>query len=154
MHRHACGHGHYWDCDGSAIRFGAPEPSQCMCLDHGVPMENGDHSQCTIELLECPVHQTEQVSFAESDLLPENQPEDDWKPIQMPDNLEEMFKSWVDDPGPNIGWCLMCNSAIRTENDLIPGTYSHNCAQGRAVDAKIRESHALQADPGGTPGNE
>jgi hypothetical protein len=64
--------------------------------------------------------------------------EDNWVPIQVPDNLEEMFQAWVDAPEPNIGWCLICNSPISTADDLIPGTNSHNCVEGRALDAKIR----------------
>jgi len=31
------------------------------------------------------------------------------------DNLEEIVQAWQDSPQPNIGWCLICNSPIRTE---------------------------------------
>lgn len=41
----------------------------------------------------------------------------------------------------SIGWCLMCNSAIRSEADLIPGTSSHSCPKGLALDAKIRQQN-------------
>src|ERR1019366_3773760 len=61
-HRHACDAGHYWDCFGTALRplMGDTEPSVCMCIRHRVPMEVGDHSACSIELLACPEHREEQ----------------------------------------------------------------------------------------------
>ena len=41
-HRHYCEQGgHYWQCDGAAIRGADTEPSVCMCFDHDVPMEQG-----------------------------------------------------------------------------------------------------------------
>lgn len=103
-----------------------------MCLDHGLPMEDGDHSNCSIELLECPEHRCGQADTTEPHV------EDHWQRIQVPDNLDEMFEHWQNDPEPNIGWCLMCDSPIRSEADLIPGTSSHNCSQGLALDAKAR----------------
>jgi hypothetical protein len=139
MHRHACGHGHYWDCACTAIPYSETVPTVCMCLDHGLPMEDGDHSQCTIELLDCPLHRTEQAGSAESRLLAEDQIEQGWEPIQIPDNLAEMFQNWTNDPEANIGWCLLCNSAICTKDDLIPGTTTHNCAEGWALEDKPRE---------------
>jgi hypothetical protein len=108
-----------------------------MCIDHRQPMEQGDHSECTIEVLDCPAHRNEQVATeGEANNIPV---EDGWVPIKVPDNLEEMFQAWKDSSEPNIGWCLMCNNPIRTEDDLIPGTNSHNCAEGRALDAKVRK---------------
>jgi hypothetical protein len=58
-HRHFCDHaGHYWECHGKALRplAGDTEPSVCMCRTCGVPMEDGDHSRCRVELLACPEH--------------------------------------------------------------------------------------------------
>lgn len=58
-HRHWCDFaGHYWECQGTATRplMGDTEPSICMCPSDGVPMEDGDHSECSIELLACPEH--------------------------------------------------------------------------------------------------
>lgn len=59
-----------------------------MCLDHGVPIDDGDHSQCSIELLECPTHSGEADA-------PEAQPGEGWQPLQVPANLEEMFDRLV-----------------------------------------------------------
>jgi hypothetical protein len=61
-HRHFCDYaGHYWHCDRTALRGADTEPSLCMCFDHGVPMEDGNHSRCTIELLACPEHRLAQL---------------------------------------------------------------------------------------------
>jgi hypothetical protein len=62
---------HYWQCDGAALRANT-EPSLSICFDHGVPMEEDDHSRCTVELLACPEHrespprQTELVPSADN----------------------------------------------------------------------------------------
>jgi hypothetical protein len=32
-----------------------------MCLDHDVPMEEGDHSTCSVELLSCLEHRADQM---------------------------------------------------------------------------------------------
>ena len=58
-HQHFCGYaGHYWQCEGKALRphTGDTELSLCMCPTHGVPMDEGDHSKCMVELLACPEH--------------------------------------------------------------------------------------------------
>src|ERR1700687_4860622 len=63
-HRHYCDHaGHFWECEGAALRplAGDTEPFVCTCIHHQVPMEDGDHSQCTVELLACPEHRDEQL---------------------------------------------------------------------------------------------
>jgi hypothetical protein len=63
-HRHFCDFvGHEWECTGTALRpiAGDTEPSTCICLKHQAPMEDGDHSECPIELLACPEHREEQV---------------------------------------------------------------------------------------------
>ena len=71
--------------------------------------------------------------------LPQNQQHPKgWVPIQAPPNLAEMFQHWSECKEPNVGWCLMCDSPIRSADDLIPGTSSHNCETGRALDEKIR----------------
>ena len=63
-HRHFCDYaGHEWECEGTALRpiRGDTEPSTCMCLNHQVSMEDGDHSMCSIELLACPEHREAQL---------------------------------------------------------------------------------------------
>jgi len=58
-HRHFCDYaGHYWECEGAALRplSGNAGPSECICLEHQTSMEEGDHSNCPVELLACPEH--------------------------------------------------------------------------------------------------
>ena len=61
-HEHFC-HvaGHYWHCEGTALRGGDAEPSVCVCVC-GLPLEGFDHSGCreNVELLACPEHHKEQ----------------------------------------------------------------------------------------------
>ena len=68
MHRHACDYGHYWECEGTAVRMESTEPSVCMCLNHGVPMEQGDHSNCSTEIITCPKHRAEQMNAPDGPL--------------------------------------------------------------------------------------
>jgi|SRR6185437_65182 len=61
-HRHWCeSSGRYWQCPGAAVRLFQAEPTICMCIQHGIPMEEGDHSECAIELLSCPEHRADQM---------------------------------------------------------------------------------------------
>lgn len=58
-HRHFCVVGlHDWDCDGKALRSGDREPSVCMCVGCGLPLEGGDHTKCEdfSEPVTCPQH--------------------------------------------------------------------------------------------------
>jgi hypothetical protein len=101
-HRHFCEFaGHYRDCEGIATRLLALEASVCMCLDHGVSMEEGDHSECAVELLSCPDHRDEQMRSMGYELgYPQESP--------APDAEESwMFKD--QDGNPIIGFCLWCN---------------------------------------------
>lgn len=94
MHQHFCDVcGNKWDCEGTAPRpfMGDTEPSVCMCVTHRTPLEDGDHSGCSIELLACPEHRDVQRKmtaeekasgeayirklFDERDALPEGSPE-------------------------------------------------------------------------------
>lgn len=62
-HRHFCDvAGHYWECEGRALRAGDSEPSICICLPCGLPLEGFDHSGCAdpVELLACPDHMEEE----------------------------------------------------------------------------------------------
>ena len=58
-HRHFCDvMGHWFDCDGKALRRGNKEPSVCVCDTCGLPLEEGDHSQCKnrVKFVSCPAH--------------------------------------------------------------------------------------------------
>lgn len=101
-HRHFCDYeGHYWDCEGPAVRLFAPEASVCMCLNHGVPMEEGDHSECSVELLSCPKHRADHMRAMGYD------PEYTVEPRDQDAEGSPMFK---DEAGIRIvGFCLWCN---------------------------------------------
>jgi hypothetical protein len=100
-HRHFCDYaGHYWQCDGAALRLADTEPSLCMCCDHGLPMEDGDHSRCTIELLACPEHREAQLRQMGYEPGTAN----------MPSKGVAETKAWRDEDGhPIAGFCLWCN---------------------------------------------
>jgi hypothetical protein len=68
-------------------------------MDHGVPMEQGDHSECNVELLACPEHCGEQLRAM------------GYEPDTMPHiSDEEAGPQWHDRDGkPIIGFCLWCN---------------------------------------------
>src|ERR1017187_805043 len=70
-HLHFCEvTGHEWQCEGTPLRplAGDTEPSICMCMACGVPMELGDHSHCEIELVACLEHvQKEQQLVQETE---------------------------------------------------------------------------------------
>jgi hypothetical protein len=148
-HRHFCDFaGHYWECEGSAVRqfAGDTEPTVCLCLNHHVPLERGDHSECSIELLACPSHRMSQLQRMNEEAAEEKESDlqaigphmqKDGVPIQVPENLEEMLEAWTSYAGENVGWCLLCNGPIHTEADMIPGTNTHDCEQGRAFESGI-----------------
>ena len=62
-HQHFC-HvaGHYWDCEGKALRGGDAEPTVWVCSPCGRLLEGFDHSGCKniIELVACPEHKNEE----------------------------------------------------------------------------------------------
>ena len=62
-HRHFCDvAGHWFECDGKALRHGDTEPSVCLCYGCRAPLEHGDHSRCKnrVELVACPDHRDEE----------------------------------------------------------------------------------------------
>lgn len=137
MHRHFCDFkDHYWDCNGKAYRplTGYAEPTICVCADHGVPMENGNHSVCTAELLACPKHCDEQLRAMGYEPGTSNMP-------QLP--TEDETEPWRGMNGePIIGFCLLCGKDYHTyeefrahvEND------SAECAPYQDHKAKERQS--------------
>jgi hypothetical protein len=109
-----------------------------MCHDHGLPMEQGDHSDCSTEILTCPKHLAELMNAPDGRLpVNEEEVEDGFVPIEIPDNFDEMLEAWSETDFPRVGLCLMCGEIIRSEDDFLPGTYTHNCEQGRAFEEKI-----------------
>jgi len=68
-HQHYCDvAGHYWECEGKALRGADTEPTVCICLPCGRPLEGFDHSRChaPIELLACPEHRSADEAISTS----------------------------------------------------------------------------------------
>lgn len=57
-------------------------------------------------------------------------PGEDWRPLNVPPNLIETIDAYLANDKPKVGWCLLCNSPIESEDDFIPQTNTHNCAEG------------------------
>jgi hypothetical protein len=133
MHRHACEFGHSWECGGKAARplTGHSELTVCMCMDHGVPMEDADHSECTVELLACPEHCDEQLRAMGYEPGTSNMP-------QAPS--EEAGHQWHDQDGkPIVGFCLLCGKDYYTYDEFETHNASESeCAPFRALKEKER----------------
>jgi hypothetical protein len=79
-------------------------------MDHGVPMEQGDHSECTVELLACPEHCDEQLRAMGYEPGTSNMP-------QAPS--EEAGHQWHDQDGkPIVGFCLWCDKNYYTYGEF------------------------------------
>ena len=102
-HQHFCDSaGHYWECEGNAVRLFAKDssPTPCMCLNHQVSMEDGDHSKCSIELLACPEHRDEQIRRLSQSGPSELPGSEDGTEVSM----------FIDRDGkPIVGFCLWCD---------------------------------------------
>jgi hypothetical protein len=55
--------------------------------------------------------------------------DEEWVLIQPPDNIEEMIESWLVYQGDSVGYCFTCDSPIKSEFDIIPGTNDHRCTR-------------------------
>jgi hypothetical protein len=127
-HRHFCDHaGHYWECNGVVVRQFAEgsEPTPCVCSKHSVSMNDGDHSECPIELLACPEHRKEhpqQMIDSSTSDLPKNEPGTD-------------SNAFTDKEGkPTVGFCLWCNRDFYTDDEVIEhnGNGVNACPEFRA----------------------
>lgn len=58
---------------------------------------------------------------------------ENWIPLEILNNFEEMLDDMVHSLEERVGWCLLCNAPIRSEADLIPESNTHNCEEGRAL---------------------
>jgi hypothetical protein len=111
-HRHFCDFaGHDWECEGAAVRQFAQdsEVTPCMCIKHSVSMDDGDHSECPVELLVCPEHRQDQLEqmgkFTTSDLL-------------HTEGLAESSAFTDKDGKATVGFCLWCNRDFYTADEF------------------------------------
>jgi hypothetical protein len=123
-HAHFCDiGGHYWECNGMALRpmAGDTVPSICLCLIHGLPMEDGSHNQCPVELLACADHLAEQLGQLAYEHQPTNMPRKDGFHVASEPQ---------DENGVSIvGFCLWCNIDFYslTDFELHSANDSANC---------------------------
>jgi hypothetical protein len=76
-------------------------PSICKFLAHGLPMEDGSHSQCPVELLVCADHLAEQLGQMAYERQPTNMPREDGSHLAS--------EARVEDSTSIVGFCLWCN---------------------------------------------
>jgi hypothetical protein len=121
-HFHFCDYaGHEWKCEGTALRplVGGTVRSVCMCLRHNVPLADGEHSNCPVELLACPEHREEQLrdmgTLNASDL-----------PGGQVDTGSAMFKD--NDCNPTVSFCLWRNKDFYSMEEVE----AHNADESRA----------------------
>ena len=129
-HQHYCDvAGHDWVCDSL----------DCVCIC-SLQMESGDHSACPIELAACPEHRERLAATSQGGR----------RHLEDPASLGDMVIAWANSSESNIGWCLVCNSSIRNEDDMIPGTNLHSCEAGRAARA-LAQWHVASSPPHTVP---
>ena len=58
--------------------------------------------------------------------------------IRFPENIEEMLENSESCPDETVGWCLLCDGPIRTAQDLIEKTNTHNCPEGLKLESRLR----------------
>ena len=94
-----------------------------MCFDHGVPMEDGDHSRCTIELLACPEHRDAQLRQMGYEPGTHNMPHCE--------AAAEASTSRDKDGRPRVGFCLWCNQDFYSMEEVK----AHNADDMKACPA-------------------
>ncbi|WP_263377071.1 hypothetical protein [Granulicella aggregans] len=113
QHSHFCDYaGHTWECAGTAQRSltGGSEPSLCMCQVHQVPMSEGDHSECPVELLACPEHRDEQLKQMAAASS---------SPTRTEDTLAGQSAVFKDGDGePIVGFCLWCGNDFYSIDEM------------------------------------
>jgi hypothetical protein len=70
--------------------------------------------------------------------------QENWVSIQAPEGFEEMINAWLQCEEPNIGWCFMCNGPIRSADELIEGSGTHDCDAGRGLEKEIQATGEAQ----------
>ena len=142
-HQHFCHNaGHYWECNGTALRRGKAEPTVCFCLPCGRPLEGFDHSRCRnpVELLACPEHMEEERRRMEEYGVSATEDADaaraEAKQGESPDELTaevaaQPFERFPlvpigpDDPLWHCEWC--CHCGCRRMPPELSGGFCFHC---------------------------
>jgi hypothetical protein len=113
---------------------GDTEPTPCYCLTHGIPMEEGDHSQCSIELIACAEHRDQQLRAM------------GYEPGQVPApqltaDTEESFMFKDEDGNHIVGFCLWCNKDFYSMDEVE--AHNANGMAACAVSQELKEEHCM-----------
>jgi hypothetical protein len=140
-HTHFCDFGgHYWECDGVALRplVGDTVPSICICLAHGLPMEDGSHSQCPVELLACAEHLAGQLAQMAYEDQPTNMP--------RTEASHQASESKDEDCVSIVGFCLWCNMDFRSMDDFSIHSANDSATCGPFQEYKQEQIEAERSD--------
>ena len=108
-HRHFCniGSGHYFECDGLAMRPFDSTPTACYCPDCGLLTREGDHGKCggEVEHFPSPAHLREHLVACGYD--PDN--------LLDPSSPLSILALCSDQEGyPIFSWCRSCMNSFRS----------------------------------------
>lgn len=113
-HKHFCYvGGHHYECS-------KPE---CMCICE-FPLEDGDHSDCSIELHACPKHE-KGISPAELAAVQEGGAVE----IQFPTNLPEVLRQMAKNDKSYGAFCIWCGSGYTYTRKLQAEHFAYNCPE-------------------------
>jgi hypothetical protein len=147
-HEHFC-HvaGHYWQCEGKALRGGGTDPTVCICSPCGRPLEGFDHSGCPdpVELVACPEHIEEErrsieefrqrhggsaAKPEEADAIPAGAEQGESPAERSPEEAARPFERFPlvpiepEDPLWHCEWCCHCGCR-RMPRELSGGVCFH-----------------------------
>jgi len=126
-HRHFCPYSkHFFECDGTAIRLFDREPTTCLCPDHGTPIEEGNHSDCSIDHVTCPEHRRAHL------IALGHNPDDPPDPVSLLSVLPLFSDA---DLYPLAGWCHWCLAEFRCRDrfESHKGDLWNNCLAFEAL---------------------
>jgi hypothetical protein len=66
--------------------------------------------------------------------------------IQFPEHIIEIIDEWANSIECGVGVCLLCGSVIHTEDEFIPGTSTHDCSAGPALEQPEPSFLAVSGD--------
>ena len=125
-HRHWCAvEAHYYD-----------RAEVCVCI-YGLPMNSDDHSECPVELRECPEHEFRQGQQMAEEVLPNGVVE-----IKFPADWRREAQALCGcgcseiDAAEVVGWCFHCTHVYANYNPEIQDRHLAYDCPGAASELK------------------
>lgn len=116
---------------------GAGQARKCVCFDHDVSMEDGDHSRCRIELRACPEHAGEQARAIAEAMSSETDPESIQKWRQRLSACPHCECGCAEVELSNVaGWCLHCDHVYVSYSSEIEARHFANDCPGAPDELK------------------